>query len=470
MIRLRDNSRYSEGCARETSDKLSEVIGALDALANRSIKEIKAEGWTNVLFYPHSFAECADDLGAQELFRIRRKPMEVRTLNVAGFLSVPLDGGGRRSIRIGSRFTAEGADHFLYYMLLRVQGLNVHQMQYDAPDEASGLDLLMLIFPQMLLSALGQGLYKEYMRRQYNDARVRGAIDVSRHIRYNIPFNGRIAYSVREYSFDNPVMELIRHTIEYLQSRPLSKALLSSNREIRDAVRLVVDATPSYKRADRQSVMRACRRPIHHPYFGAYRSLQGLCLQILDGQDISFSDVRTDRAIRGVLIDVAWLWEEYLAVVLRGKMAGMIHAENKKRRGAIYLSEAKADGTKRKRFPRYPDFYRTGANALALDAKYKRKIDTRLDVNQVITYMTRLKAKKGGFVLPYQGNESLWDDDEMRGDDLTEGYKLWDDLVLTIHRVEVPSGCRSLEEFADAMREREEKLCAELQKLDPPTG
>lgn len=35
-----------------------------------------------------------------------------------------------------------------------------------------------------------------------------------------------------------------------------------------------------------------------------------------------------------------------------------------------------------------------------IDAKYKRKIDTRNDVNQMLTYMYRLKARNGIFIHP----------------------------------------------------------------------
>ena len=61
-------------------------------------------------------------------------------------------------------------------------------------------------------------MYKQYITRKNNDANVRGVIDVNRHIRYNKPFNGKIAYSTREYSYDNDVTQLIRHTIEFIST------------------------------------------------------------------------------------------------------------------------------------------------------------------------------------------------------------------------------------------------------------
>lgn len=65
-------------------------------------------------------------------------------------------------------------------------------------------------------NAISQGVYRQYITHKYNDANVRGVIDVSRHIKYNEPFNGSVAYTTREYSYDNHITQLIRHTIEFI--------------------------------------------------------------------------------------------------------------------------------------------------------------------------------------------------------------------------------------------------------------
>lgn len=82
------------------------------------------------------------------------------------------------------------------------------------------------MFPKFLNEALSQGLYKEYKRNEYNDANVRGTIDINRHLRSNMPFNGRVAYRTREFSHDNHVTELIRHTIDYISKSRFGRTLL----------------------------------------------------------------------------------------------------------------------------------------------------------------------------------------------------------------------------------------------------
>ena len=92
------------------------------------------------------------------------------------------------------------------------------------------------MFPSMLKTAMKQGIYKEYRKVQYNDSNVRGTIDISRHIRENIPFCGNISYDTEEFCYDNAVMELIRHTIEYIITIPLGDMILSSNEVVEEYV------------------------------------------------------------------------------------------------------------------------------------------------------------------------------------------------------------------------------------------
>lgn len=87
-------------------------------------------------------------------------------------------------------------------------------------------NFLLYMFPKFLNEALSQGLYKEYKRNEYNDANVRGTIDINRHLRSNMPFNGRVAYRTREFSHDNHVTELIRHTIDYISKSRFGRTLL----------------------------------------------------------------------------------------------------------------------------------------------------------------------------------------------------------------------------------------------------
>ena len=254
-------------------------------------------------------------------------------------------------------------------------------------------DFVMFMFPYFLKSAMRQGLYREYQNYSHNDANIKGAIDVGRHIAKNIPFVGNMAYSTREYSHDNDMTELIRHTIEFMKTKKYGQAVLNIDRETKENVDAIVEHTPLYNKGDRGNIISKNLRLRMHPYYTEYRPLQTLCLQILRMEEVKYGE--SDDVICGILFDGAWLWEEYVNTVLDG--LGFVHAENKKRKNSIHLFEG-GGGV------RYPDFYK---DDFVLDAKYKRlgsyekvsKVDPD-DVHQVMAYMTTLKATRGGFVAP----------------------------------------------------------------------
>lgn len=265
------------------------------------------------------------------------------------------------------------------------------------------------MFPSYLRNALNQGVYRSYVTREYNDANVRGPIDVARHIRYNIPFNGKVAYHTREYTVDNSVTQLIRHTIEYIRTLSFGTAVLNGgDGEVRDDVSRIVSATSTYSKNDRNVVIAKNLRPVTHPYYTAYEPLRKLCLAILRHQKLSYGESNSD-SINGILFDGAALWEEYLNVIMRDSKIGgrLIHPNNRKNSGFQYLFVGD-DGSKNRRI--YPDFL-FGADSkqgiilnaeAVLDAKYRR-LDDGLDRDasfQILSYLLRFSSKKGYLLYP----------------------------------------------------------------------
>ena len=164
-------------------------------------------------------------------------------------------------------------------MLQKVLNINVVSLQHGVNNEQV-FDFLLYLFPKLLNDALTQGIYKEYQRNEYNDANVRGVIDINRHIKKNMPFNGRIAYRTREFSHDNNVTELIRHTIEYICTTKFGRELMEINVETRSNVAQILAATTRYKRQDREKVIKNNLKIANHPFYIRYAPLQKLCLRI----------------------------------------------------------------------------------------------------------------------------------------------------------------------------------------------
>lgn len=439
MIKLKDNTKYSS-----TVDNLEQYLSLQD-VANRNISELLDDNGNDLLIYPHSFCQCKDEMGKQHLFSLQTHWKEkqctkvlLETGNMVGFIGV-----NGKSVSIHSRFSKNAEeDFFLHYMLHKVLCINIVNLSHGTTDERI-FDFLLYLFPKLLNEALSQGIYKEYQRNEYNDANVRGTIDINRHLKMNMPFNGRIAYRTREFSHDNHVTELIRHTIDYISHTQIGKTLLENNAETRTNVSQIISATPCYNRQEREKVIKNNLRIVNHPYYSRYTSLQKLCLRILKHERVKYGE-KKDK-IYGVLFDVSYLWEEYLATILTKQ--GFKHPNNKKGIGRIHLA-------KRNIYPRYPDFYRE-YDRIIIDAKYKKET-SRDDIHQMIAYMYRLKGECGVFILP-----SITTDN--RKTDYLLGYGEDNNAELQTYFHRIPQTVNEYKQFVEEMKVSEKALYAKYQ-------
>ena len=293
-----------------------------------------------------------------------------------------------------------------------------------------------------------QGLFKQYQKKQYNDANVRGVINVSRHIRENIPFRGTVSYDTREHSYDNNITQLVRHTIEYIRQKTLGKQILQNDADTISCISQIVLATPSFAQVNRQKVINANIRPTIHPYFVDYTPLQRLCMQILRHETIKYGQEK-DK-VYGILFDGAWLWEEYLKTILEKNK--FKHAENKKETGGfpMFVKNEEDEEISRNSRKLYPDFYKDN---FILDAKYKHLNSGvgREDLYQVVTYMYCSRAGHGGYLYP----------DERNGKDCNyqlAGYNGFIHLFPII----VPQNSVSHEEFGKQIKKEENKLMEKI--------
>lgn len=386
-IRVQDNA-YSEGASGKTLRKCL-VEGDLDK-ARTDILPINGlsvqsliEDNPGLLLFPENLGEHGDDLGQSPICWLDGAD-RLHTGNLMGFVSI-----GNTQLNICSRFSlGDKEDFFLHYMLQKVFCPNLFDMQYSQSDDPV-FDFLLYLFPYYFNQAVAQGLFKEYRLFRYNDSNVRGTIDINRHIAHNMPFNGKIAYNTREYSHDNRITELVRHTYEYIKTVHGGPSFLNDS-ETKDNIRILLEHTPSYSKQDRRKVLLDNTRPVHHPFLTKYTALQRLCVRILHHEEIKFGN--NDEKINGILFDGAWLWEEYLNKIL--SECGFKHPRNKTGEDPIFLF------SDNRSYPRYPDFYKKG---FILDAKYKRlengSID-RDDIHQIISYMHVENAEVGAVVYP----------------------------------------------------------------------
>ena len=351
------------------------------AVLDRTLDNLSKED--NIFIFPNDLTHTPDLDKDQKIFETVNQ--EIKTGNVIGFL-----GCDQERLMISSRFSDESDDYFLHYLLQKILNINLTSLDVGLSPEDKLYQLLVYLFPKYLQAALRKGLYKEYQRFSHNDSHVKGVIDVGNHLKKNLPFMGNVAYTTREFTYDNPLMQLIRHTIEYIKIQKSFGALLDSNRE---NMAEIVRVTPSYKLSDRAKIIRMNKiKPIRHAYFREYRKLQELCLMILNREKHGLG--YQEQKIHGILFDVSWLWEEYVYTLLP---KDFIHPRNKDKTDGISVFSNR----ERKVFP---DFY-DRERKIVLDAKYKKlefteKGINREDLFQLISYSYILKAEKAGLIFP----------------------------------------------------------------------
>ena len=375
-MRITDNQHR---IAKE--DFVAEYPKLSQALLDRTLDNLSRED--NIFIFPNDLTHTPDLDKDQKIFETANQ--KIKTGNVIGFL-----GYGQERLTISSRFSDESNDHFLHYLLQKVLNINLTSLDVGLSLEDKLYQLLIYLFPKYLQAALRKGLYKEYQRFSHNDSHVKGVIDVGNHLKKNLPFMGNVAYTTREFTYDNPLMQLIRHTIEYIKTQKSFGALLDSNRE---NMAEIVRVTPSYKLSDRAKIIRMNKiKPIRHAYFREYRKLQELCLMILSREKHGLGPQA--QRVHGILFDVSWLWEEYVYTLLPKYF---VHPRNKDRTDGISVFSV----GKRKV---YPDFY-DRERKIVLDAKYKKLEFTERGINredlfQLISYSYILEAEKAGLIFP----------------------------------------------------------------------
>lgn len=366
-------------------DFVAEYPKLSQALLDRTLDNLSRED--NIFIFPNDLTHTPDLDKDQKIFETVNQ--EIKTGNVIGFL-----GCGQEKLTISSRFSDESNDHFLHYLLQKVLHINLTSLDVALSREDKLYQLLMYLFPKYLQAAIRKGLYKEYQRFSHNDSHVKGVIDVRNHLKKNLPFMGNVAYTTREFTYDNPLMQLIRHTIEYIKNQKgIGQGVFDNLLTSRENVSEIVRVTSSYKLADRAKIIRMNKtKPIRHAYFREYRKLQELCLMILNQEKHGLG--YQEQKIHGILFDVAWLWEEYVYTLLPKYF---VHPRNKDKTDGISVFSV----GKRKV---YPDFYDRERKTV-LDAKYKKLEFTERGINredlfQLISYSYILEAEKAGLIFP----------------------------------------------------------------------
>lgn len=427
QYKIKDNSFVKK-------ENFSNIMGVVKAVADKTLEQLDREG---IFVFPEMIDDVEDMTKKQMLLQSVNDSF--LSGNVMGFIGV-----GDERLVIESRFSTGNNDFLFQYLLEKVLDFpNIVNMETDANQDDRLFSLLLFLFPYYLKTAMRKGVFKTYIRNLYNNANVKGIIDISRHIKKNIPFTGNVAYSQREYSYDNYLLELIRHTIEHIKKKPYGNRLLS---QVKDEVKLVVEVTSDYELYDKRKIINENKKNVvRHAFFREYRALQQLCILILQNQKHQIGS--GSRRIYGILFDGAWLWEEYMNMLV-GDI--FYHPMNKAKQGGQYLFA----GNKGKI---YPDFIsKNEIDRVIADAKYK-PIDNigNKDYLQLLAYMFRFDAKKGFCLYPEAENT-----DDLRlcvnkGSSYENNVSAREEVCVTKHGLKIPNDTERYDDFVSKIKECE---------------
>lgn len=316
------------------------------------------------------------------------------TGNFVGVLSLGNDG----SIEIYSRF--EDDNHrfaFINYMLNKIYDLNDLFLTQGGNNKTElNFDLLLkLSFLSKLKNAYREGEYKSYEKVHKNDTSPRGTIDIARHIKLNLcPENYKVAYSYNEYTSKNSYIYLVRLCYEMLFQN-------GKKPKVKEVDDLLFKSQDYWSYDKRQIIHKNENKPITSPLFKCHRDLQKFCLDVLKHKKMTLDSFGTEDGKYGVLIDCAWLWEEYVATLLKDYF---IHKTmSSKEKDNLFVDE------KGKGFQRIiPDYVGKNFLPVIADAKYmnlygKRDLqdEQRNSVYyKTVMYMQRYQAKLGMIFYP----------------------------------------------------------------------
>ena len=431
LHRIEDNSSQAE-------EEFSKIAVLTKKIENKSLQQLEREG---IFLFPESVEE-SDDLSSEQ-FPLQFVDGFYRTGNVLGFL-----GFEDQQLIIHSRFSDDESDFFLQYLLGKVIALpNLLNWQISSNRDQTFFNFLVFLFPYYLKKAMKKGGFKQYVSHKYNTANPKGFIDIARHINENTPFLGKVAYRLREFSYDNDLMELIRHTIEFIKRKTYGTNLLF---RVKDEVQAVTEMTVGYRSSDLHKIIEKNRKnPIRHAYFHEYRLLQRLCLMILQNDRNQYGAGL--QPMYGILFDGAWLWEEYIHSLVGDYF---YHPRNKNAEGTEYLFPGCGDI--------YPDFIGKNQNLrIIADAKYKPIENIRgKDYLQLLAYMFRFDCKHGFYFYPQKGDNSVNASvlKLNRGCRQENTVEPRPDVCITKLGLRVPQAVDSFAEFSREIRETEDNF------------
>lgn len=331
-----------------------------------------------------------------------------------------------------------GKPYFLSTMLLK-DNIKLNENMVPGNEEELYDYLLLFWFKNQLQNAFLKGFYRTYRRFEKNDDRLKGTIDIARHLRLNMGQNtGKVAYSYRENTIDNYLNHIIVAAYDHLKKKyyDLVAENFDNNMELKSIIENLRREI-GYSTYNSHRLLAKNLKPISHPFYTEYEELRKTCMKILRNEGISMFDGSTENETKGILFYLPDLWEEYLKDKI-GDIDIISNGQNDYQKKSKFQTEAQKKvmifGYKKKESERYeekkkkcydfkqmtrPDYIFSLENKgpfMILDAKFKPKWEDTVcgmhslgsdsvngvlaDYDKCIRDMVSLGAHASGVIFP----------------------------------------------------------------------
>ena len=329
---------------------------------------------------------------------------------------------------------------FLSSLLIRSRNLNPTGVDYESTYDNEPLFdfLLIILIRKSIKSAFAKGFFKKYQRFEINSEKIKGSIDIARHIKLNAGRdNGKIACSYRENTVDNIVNHLMFAALDYLDSK--YQGIVQNNLDNETSQKLnQLKYEIGYPKYSRSTLIAKNLIPVSHPFYSEYRDLQKYCLMVLRDEGVSPFGI-TDKSVEGILFYVNDLWEEFLESFLKEmiRVHNSVEESDTQTEYRLYsqrkistMLEANAQNKYLDDFdeeevrinnesrPDYVWAYQEGENYkpfLILDAKYRpmwkealkgilHDIDNKKDYNKCLRDMVSIDSFASGVIFPMEAS------------------------------------------------------------------
>lgn len=489
------------GYPTNTSEISSECISAFCNCVNSLMKQATPTS----IYQIHS----KDSDSNPTLFTNRTDGWAVK--GYAGILQFDLDSehcpglnkdeNARVVLNIHSRFDQNNRNgYFLMYMFEKTSlahGKAYLDMEIFS-STCNSWDLMLIItFVQQMQTAMKKGMFRQYRDYERNDSRIRGRIDIARHIRENPIFTGKISYTAREYTVDNPLNVLILRT--YLCAKDkyphILQRLLASHEVARQGIQILEQEVEYWQDTSDYSAMQNTDRPIAHSIYQDYESLRKTCHAILERLSINpyYQAETSDSPVSGLLVDLSHLWEDFLYCAVLQEYSGLDSPYAQDEHTIIGCRGFKPDFLVPSVWNPESGLPKPSAPYdMVLDAKYKRSwsetcydepdqtkaastrisawTKTRNDVFQILAYALSFNCKYCGAIFPVSVRCSSPKILKLAKEPRVVNQQLCRDRFFARLPYEIPDIPADVEDYRAEFEKSNQKLIAALNQLRRTTA